>query len=94
MELTRENLIVLRNMKKVELLHLVVHTCMRIAEEKNLIEDQTVISDLFGILCNYFCRYNKVQIINTIFDKYLLTRIIKSDDIYNTKYHKAKNNIN
>lgn len=67
---------------------------MHIAEEENLIEDETVISDLFGILHNYFYRYSKVQIINTIFDKYLLTKIIQSDDIHNTKYYEAKNNIN
>ena len=46
MEFTRENLNVLRNMKKNELLNLVVHIFMRIAEEKNLIEYHTVISDL------------------------------------------------
>ena len=94
MECTTENLNILSNMKKKELIDLVFHFCINIAKEKNLtkdeeeknrMKDEKVIVDLQNIFHKSLERHSKATIIDLMFRECTLTTI--------TKYLLTKNKV-
>ena len=77
MECTTENLNVLSNMKKKDLIDLVFHFCMRIAEEKFLIKDKEILINSHNIFYKCLRQHNKETIRYMIFRKCILKTVTK-----------------